>query len=534
MRIFGFFCGHDTSFCVLNDGKVEVHTELERHIREKEPKGDAIAFARQFIEPNDCDVVVTTYPSKFYDQNPSKVNKNVFHVSHHTAHAAHAFYSSKFNDAAIITIDGGGVEDDHGLETATTVRVGHDTKMSEALMIHPHQINIGGLWTRVTRYIFKLQNGWPKGHQAGTVMAMAALGDSNKYKSDFYTMLTRDITPASVKPKDQPVGAYVPGKDPIHPYLNKWSKIADESEQEKFHLAAGLQAATEDLVAELIDDVLKRFPETTNLCFSGGVALNSVAMGKVKKWFPQIEGVYIPPVPYDGGLPIGAAQYYWHHVLGNDRVKWDNNLMPYTGVEYTRADVEKTLSEFTDRVNVFETNDEAMISELESGKIVSVYYGRAESGRRALGHRSILADPRNPDMKDIVNEKVKHRQWFRPFAPSVLREDVPEWFNEDIESPYMSFVAEFRDEVKDKVPAVVHFDGTARLQTVTENDCGWYYRFIKKWKEKTGVPMVLNSSLNDCLPICECPKDAIQCFLGTKMDYVYFPEFGIAIKKNEQ
>ena len=163
--------------------------------------------------------------------------------------------------------------------------------------------------------------------------------------------------------------------------------------------------------------------------------------------------------------------------------------------------------------------------------IISVFSAGSESGRRALGNRSILADPRNPDMKDIINEKVKHRQWFRPFAPSILREKVSEWFEHDISSPYMSFVVPFKEEVRDKVPAVVHFDGTARLQTVTENDNKWYYDFLKTWEEVSGVPIVLNTSFNDREPIVETPEHAINCFLKTDIDYLYFADFEILVSK---
>jgi len=134
-------------------------------------------------------------------------------------------------------------------------------------------------------------------------------------------------------------------------------------------------------------------------------------------------------------------------------------------------------------------------------------------------------------MKDIINEKVKHRQWFRPFAPSILKDDVKDWFEKDIDSPYMSFVVKFKEEVRDKVPAVVHFDGSGRLQTVTKNDNKWYYNFINSFKEKTGVPILLNTSFNDREPIVETPQDAINCFKGTDIDYLYFYDYNILVRK---
>jgi len=177
-------------------------------------------------------------------------------------------------------------------------------------------------------------------------------------------------------------------------------------------------------------------------------------------------------------------------------------------------------------------NDKEIIELLCNQNIICVFGGSSESGRRALGNRSILADPRNNNMKDIINEKVKHRQWFRPFAPSILREEVKNWFEKDIDSPYMSFVLKFKEEVRDKVPAVVHFDGSGRLQTVTKNDNKWYYNFISKFKDKTGVPILLNTSFNDREPIVETPEDAIKCFKGTDIDYLYFYDYNILVSKN--
>jgi carbamoyltransferase len=163
--------------------------------------------------------------------------------------------------------------------------------------------------------------------------------------------------------------------------------------------------------------------------------------------------------------------------------------------------------------------------------VISVFGGGSESGRRALGNRSILADPRSLEMKDIINEKVKHRQWFRPFAPSILRDEVKNWFVHDVGSQYMSVALKFKEGMSKKVPAVVHFDDTARFQSVREDDNKWYYNFIKKFQEKTGIPIVLNTSFNDREPIVETPEHAINCFLRTNIDYLYFREYGILVKK---
>tara|TARA_Y100001938_G_scaffold133942_1_gene193864 strand:- start:1129 stop:1884 length:756 start_codon:yes stop_codon:yes gene_type:complete len=248
-------------------------------------------------------------------------------------------------------------------------------------------------------------------------------------------------------------------------------------------------------------------------------------------WYPQIENIYVCPVPYDAGLAIGAAQYVYHHELGQPRVHWHNNATPYLGRKYSRQEILNAIKGSGLHCEDSFSSDSAAKLLSEEDNIISVFAGGSESGRRALGNRSILADPRSPKMKDIINEKVKHRQWFRPFAPSILREEVSNWFEKDIDCPYMTAVIKFKDSVKDKVPAVVHLDGTGRLQTVTEKDNPWYYNFIKKFKEYSGVPIVLNTSFNDREPIVETPEHAIACFSQTDIDYLYFADEELLVKK---
>ena len=191
------------------------------------------------------------------------------------------------------------------------------------------------------------------------------------------------------------------------------------------------------------------------------------------------------------------------------------------------------LDKYKDQIVIEECNDDRVVELLDDQNIITVFGGGSESGRRALGNRSILADPRSTKMKDKINEKVKHRQWYRPFAPSILREEVSNWFDREVDSPYMSFCLKFKEDMKDKVPAVLHFDGTARLQTVSEKDNKWYHGFISKWFKKSGVPIVLNTSFNDREPIVETPEHAINCYMGTNIDYLYFFDFGILVKKKK-
>ena len=543
MKILGLWSGHDCSYSLIENGKPIVHDEYERFIREKEPAGDSASFAIENLgdDIENISHVATVFPhSKLsnykdsFDKIKTIIEKNngkIYAIGHHQAHAANAFFSSNIKESMIITIEGGGIES-NGSSTACTIWEGKDNNINLLHQFHQNEFNIGGIWTRATRYIFNLQSGWPRGHQAGTVMAMAAMGDSKKYHDDFYKMLTIDNFVASQKPKGQPRGPNT-GEDPPHPYLQKWREIADTGDQETFDLAAGLQAATETMFKQLLQSLILQIP-FKNLCLSGGVALNSVMVGKIRDWFPEIENVYVTPVPHDGGLTIGASQYVWHQVLENPRIEWKDSFTPYLGKTYKEEEIFESLRSFKEKIDIH-TNilQEDIVELLDSQSIVSVFGGGSESGRRALGNRSILCDPRDPNMKDTINEKVKHRQSFRPFAPSILKEEVKNWFTEDIDSPYMSFVLQFKEEAKEKVPAVVHLDGSARLQTVTSNDNDWYHRLLKKWHSVSSVPILLNTSFNDREPICENPTHAIDCFLRTDIDYLYFYDYNILISKKD-
>lgn len=532
MKIGAFWSGHDCSFCVLEDGRPKIHVEYERLIREKEPAGDSVSIYEQHYKLDDLDYIALCHPISKIQQHESwqrlqeKFKDKIHIFSHHQAHAAHGFYTSPFKDATIITVDGGGIESSSGIETATTVWSGNENRITRIATVPINEMNIGGVWTRVTRYVFGLQSGWPRGHQAGTVMAMAALGNPDKFRNDFYVMLTKDVSLAAMKPSNQPRGANV-GTDPKHPYLNKWAELAASSEQTKYDIAAGLQAATEDIFFEFIKDLFDRNPKLSkNIVISGGVALNSVMIGKLSS-SNLVNFCYVPPVPYDGGLVLGAAQLLHHEILGNERVfqKWS----PHLGFEYGVDDIEKVISQKS--VIVSKCTDDDVINLLNEQNIVAVYGGRSESGRRALGNRSIFADPRSPTMKQTVNDKVKHRQWFRPFAPSILVEHVNEWFETSHSSLYMTHVSKFRHDKKALVPAVVHFDDTGRLQTVDRDVYPWFHNFLTKWYLKTEVPVILNTSFNDSEPICETPEHAINCFMKTNIDYLYFRDAGLLVSK---
>jgi carbamoyltransferase len=383
-------------------------------------------------------------------------------------------------------------------------------------MIDRGQINLGKDWALCTSKIFGLGT-WkdPRGDQAGTVMGMAALGNPDKYMSHFEGKLTISLIEND-------------GKGAIDfDYLNK---EANEEEQNRFDISASLQKETEKVIKTLLTPYIEKY-KPKNLCLSGGVSLNCVSVGKMLDWFPGTN-IFVDPIPYDAGLSLGSSRYVWHQILDNPRIyNTSQNWSPYLGYTYTKSKVKKALEERKDEIEIIGADDDYVIQTMIDKKIISVFGGGSESGRRALGNRSILADPRHIETKDIVNEKVKHRQWFRPFAPSVLRDYVKDWFVHDADSPYMNIAMKFKKGMSKKVPAVVHFDDTARLQTVSKEDNEWYYNFIDNFRKKTGVPIILNTSFNDREPIVETPEHALDCFLRTNIDYLYFSDYGILVSK---
>jgi carbamoyltransferase len=390
-----------------------------------------------------------------------------------------------------------------------TIWEGKGNDIKPLRIFSEEEFNIGTVWSNCTEHIFGLSRGYPKGNQCGTVMAQACMGDGSKYYDYFWNHQFRHF-----------------GFN-----YDFFKSLAKRSEQEMFDIAASLQKATEDFVKIKLEPFIKN-TKSKNLCLAGGVVLNSVLTGKmVENWYTdKFENFYTCPVPYDAGLSIGAAQYMWHNTLQQPRIHWENSFTPYLGVNYGIKDVNSALKEYD--LNI-ENNIEIenITTLLAQQKIISVFNEGSESGRRALGNRSILADPRNPNMKNIINEKVKHRQWYRPFAPSILREKMPDWFEFDLDSPYMNYVLTFKDFAANKVPAVVHLDGTGRVQTVTKKDNAWFHQLLTEWNKVSGVPILLNTSFNDREPIVETPKNAIDCFLGTEIDYLYFCEHKILVSK---
>ncbi len=429
------------------------------------------------------------------------------YVDHHVAHAASTYYPSGFDEAAILSIDGAGedITTWFGSGEGNRIRRRHCVRL-------PH--SLGLLYSAVTDHLgFKPWGG------EGKVMGLAPYGDPERYGRqmrelvhwtedgglrldlryfDFHvTGWTRWVSPAFV-------AAFGPRREP-------------ESELEPRHqdLAAALQQVVEEAALAQVR-FLHRLVPSRNLCLAGGVALNSVMNGRIAAEGP-FERVFIQPASNDAGTALGSALLAAHGAHGKRRESRPE--IAYLGPEYAPEACAAAARRAGLVVEPLPDVVERTAELLAAGKVVGWFQGRMEFGPRALGNRSILADPRDPQMKDHLNLRVKHREPFRPFAPSVLAEAAGEWFSGPSESPYMLLVQEVRPERRERVPAITHVDGTARVQTVRREANPRYYALLEAFGRRTGVPMLVNTSFNvRGEPIVCTPDDAVACFLGTSID----------------
>jgi carbamoyltransferase len=297
-----------------------------------------------------------------------------------------------------------------------------------------------------------------------------------------------------------------------------------------FHkdLAASVQRVTEEVIFNLAENLYKR-TGMKNLCITGGVAQNSVANGKIIT-HTSFERLYVPPAGHDGGTSVGSALFHHHQELDNQREPFRHQA--FTGVCFSNDDIGKFLAGCQLEFDVRKLPDpelfDIVTNCLINGGVVGWFQGRAEFGPRALGNRSIIVDPRRSDAKDLLNSKIKRRESFRPFAPSILKEFTAEYFEQVDDVPYMEKVFRIRPEKRSVIPAVTHVDGTGRLQTVAKTDAPRYHALIAAFHKKTGVPILLNTSFNENEPIVNTPEHALSCFLRTQMDILVLENYVIS------
>jgi len=434
---------------------------------------------------------------------------------HHMSHAAHAFYTSPFEESAILTIDGVGEWSTTSIGYAknNSIKITNDIRW-------PH--SLGMFYSAFTYFLgFKVNEGEYK------LMGLSAYGTPKYYDLILDNLI--DVKDDGSIHLNMKYFAFTYDKVMTNKKFSELFGISPKTKDEKtlqihFDIGASAQKVLEDIILKIINHIYNK-TKMKNLCFGGGVALNGVANYKILKEGP-FDNIHIPPSPGDAGSAVGAAQYlyYIYHKNSKDISKNNTQLIQenvYVGPSFSDDEIRKFLDSKKIPYKSFDRESllEKTAQLISDGNIVGWYQGKMEWGPRALGNRSILADPRREDMKDILNRKIKHRESFRPFAPSILEEYASDYFEIDVPSPYMLMVSPVK-RPKD-IPAVTHVDGTGRLQTVSKESNSLYYDLINEFYKITGVPVIINTSMNVMgEPIVNTPKEAYQMIVKTDMDYI--------------
>jgi carbamoyltransferase len=545
--ILGLSCYyHDAAAAIVRDGEVIAAAQEERFDRAKYSSGfpvQAINFCLQQagISAFDLDYVgfyekpylkfarviiehLRSWPrsmGNFLEMTPSWLEDRlilplvlrrelayqgpVLFYKHHLSHAASAFLVSPFEEAAILTVDG------IGEWASASYGVGRGSDIRILREIHyPH--SLGLLYAIVTTYL-----GFPVFVGEGKVMALAAYGEP-AYREQFARLI--DVADDGSFRLDPRYFAFNRGRRmyrrAFEELLGPAAPPGGPFEQRHLDVAATLQAVTEDTLVRIANHVHEQ-TGMDRLCLAGGVFLNVMANTRVLRESP-FQDVYIHPAAGDAGGALGVASYIDHAVLGTPRR--GPLAHAYLGPQYATSRMRRLL--INQGATFQELDDEALCREvarrIADGQIVAWFQGRMEWGPRALGNRSILADCRRPDAKDVLNERVKHREWFRPYGVSVLEERAGELFDLDRPSPYMLLVGRGRGDCAQRFPSAFHVDGTSRLQTVNEADNPLYYRLLSEFERQTGVPLLINTSFNLQEPIVCTPEDAFACFARADLD----------------
>ena len=441
----------------------------------------------------------------------------VKNIEHHRSHLASAFFASPFEEAACISIDGSG----DFSTTMTGIGKGNNIEVLSSADF-PHSLGI--FYTAFTQLL-----GFPHYGDEYKVMGMAPYGqpkyadallDVVKCTDDGLFKLNLDYFKKGTSGVITYDENFVPVVAPMYTdhMIKKFGQPRKKEEElTQYHkdLASSVQAATERVIFHMLNH-LHKTTGSDNVCIAGGVAQNSVANGKITR-NTGFKNVYIPSAGHDAGISMGAALYVQHQQLGMKRSFIDS---AYTGSRFTNEEIKNAVAKHD--LQYEELADEILFGRITdrliAGGVAGWFSGRAEFGPRALGARSIIADPRRNDAKEILNLKIKRRESFRPFAPSILKEYADDFFEISEPVPFMEKVFPIKKEKQKDIPAVTHADGSGRLQTVDKNISPRYYGLIENFRQKTGIPILLNTSFNENEPIVNSPEEAIQCFLRTNMD----------------
>ena len=586
-NILGIHPHHNGSTCVISDGKLIFYLEEERLSKVKRDDNKGLVIKDIIEKYNINEIALAGYSS---DSQLQCQDKDTFQVSfnelgiqmgnisyeffnyvnhkfpnikitslghdHHLTHAAGAFYNSGFNKAISIVVDGSGtykkikIQNEYyrGMETESIWECEYPNtfKLKYQVFGENRQQVEKNLQQRIISKKFDIGNfvtitkayegvNWYLGFESldgGKTMGVSSYGKPNPL---IPTLFKDNRASKDIFIPGYPYGSYIDehtnpqftrNKDP-----KEWHKDFSKISEIETDLAWKIQQETQEKVGDLIEKSLS-LSSTKNIVLSGGYILNCVANYYLKKRFPEIN-FYIEPIAYDGGTSIGAAKLAWarkQHQNIQDPLK-----TLYWGPQYSTNEYLQTLKKYTTKFTQLKTTPKQIAKLISERNIVTIFQGRSEAGPRALGNRSILYDPTDPNGKDFVN-KVKNREWFRPFAGTVLLEKANEWFDMAglEESPFMMYAMDVWPDKQEQIKAITHVDGTCRIQTVTEEQNKNYYKLIQEFEKITGVPILFNTSFNLAGdPLVETIEDALETMLKSEMKYMYVPELDLLLEKNK-
>lgn len=462
-----------------------------------------------------------------FDLRKGELKAEIINVEHHRSHLASAFFASPFEKSALLSIDGFG----DFTSTMTGIGSGNQIEVLDTVS-YPHSVGI--FYTTFTQYL-----GFPHYGDEYKVMGLAPYGDP-KYVDQLRDVLIfkdNGLFELNLEYFNHPKKGVqmvweggIPAMDALYTdkLIKKFGPLRSKDHPlSQYHkdLAASVQRICEEMIFHILNHLQKN-TGLKNICIAGGVAQNSVANGKILN-NTGFENIYIPPAGHDAGTSIGAALWVYNQILKKPRT--EPMFHGYLGSRFDNEHIEKVLKQKGIPYEKLENNVlfERVTDCLADSGVVGWFQGRAEFGPRALGHRSIIADPRREDAKEILNSKIKRRESFRPFAPSILKEHTEAYFEQVDTVPFMEKVFQIKEEKRKDIPAVTHVDGSGRLQTVDKSYQPKYHGLIETFYKKTGVPILLNTSFNENEPIVNTPEEALNCFLRTKMDMLVLEDIVI-------
>ena len=469
--------------------------------------------------------------ARVFEISEDKIKAEIHNVEHHRSHMASAFFASPFEESAVLSIDG------FGDFTSTMIGTGNGTKI-EVLdsVIYPH--SVGVFYTAFTQYL-----GFENYGDEYKVMGLSPYGNATMVDKIKDVLIFKDDGLFEINKKyfTHPKNGVTMSWEDGNPFIeNIYSDYmidvfgtprAKGEELSQYHkdLAASIQRVTEELIYHILNHLQKK-TGLKNICIAGGVAQNSVANGKILD-NTTFENLYIPPAGHDAGTAIGSALWLYNQILENKRI--EPMYHSFFGSKFSDEEVEAYLK--LQNIKYIKYSDDELndiVTDcLMNAGVVGWFQGRAEFGPRALGHRSIICDPTREDAKELINAKIKRREPFRPFAPSILKEYVSEYFEKDDNVPFMEKVFQFKENKREKLKAVVHVDGSGRLQSVDKDIEPKYYNLIEAFYKKSGTPILLNTSFNENEPIVNTPAEAYSCFARTSMDMVVMGNIVVTQRK---